>query len=292
MLRVETSQSRLESSLEDRLQKLDEKIGSRLDEVSHHQDIIQADVDELSNKCEAVEAENGKLQSRVADLEEKLDMAENRSRRCNLLFWGIPTAVRETWEDCEKKMMDIIHNKMEIDDNIVIDRAHRVGTAIIVAFCFFKDKQRVLSCGNRLKGTNISMREDFSQAVRRKRQGLFSLQKSFKNDGKRAVLNFDKLKTEDGTYTFDLSDNTIIKLPAKTTVPVMPRRFNSYSDAVRSSPPNQTQSVQSQQPLQKGDRQHDVNQGYRRKSYRSNRSVPTDTSQPSTSGESGTNTTR
>ncbi|KAL8623968.1 hypothetical protein ACOMHN_047188 [Nucella lapillus] len=112
MLRVETSQSRLESSLEDRLQKLDEKIGSRLDEVSHHQDIIQADVDELSNKCEAVEAENGKLQSRVADLEEKLDMAENRSRRCNLLFWGIPTAVRETWEDCEKKVMDIIHNKM------------------------------------------------------------------------------------------------------------------------------------------------------------------------------------
>ncbi|KAL8569604.1 hypothetical protein ACOMHN_057171 [Nucella lapillus] len=188
--------------------------------------------------------------------------------------------------------MDIIHNKMEIDDNIVIDCAHRVGTAIIVAFCFFNDKQRVLSCGNRLKGTNISMREDFSQAVRRKRQGLFSLQKTFKNDGKRAVLNFDKLKTEDGTYTFDLSDNTIIKLPAKTTVPVMPRRFNSYSDAVRSSPPNQTQSVQSQQPLQKGDRQHDVNQGYRRKSYRSNRSVPTDTSQPSTSGESGTNTTR
>ncbi|KAL8617255.1 hypothetical protein ACOMHN_058480 [Nucella lapillus] len=118
MLRVETSQSRLESSLEDRLQKLDEKIDSRLDEVSHHQDIIQADVDELSNKYEAVEAENGKLHSRVADLEEKLDMAENRSRRCNLLFWGIPTAVRETWEDCKKKVMDIIHNKMEIDDKM------------------------------------------------------------------------------------------------------------------------------------------------------------------------------
>ncbi|KAL8574923.1 hypothetical protein ACOMHN_063617 [Nucella lapillus] len=252
--------------------------------------MIQADVDELFNKCETVEAENGKLHSRVADLEEKLDMAENRSRRCNLLFWGIPTAVRETWEGCEKKVMDIIHNKMEIDDNIVIDCAHRVGTAIIVAFRIFKNKQRVLSCGNRLKGTNISMREDFSQTVRRKGQGLFSLQKTFKNDGKRAVLNFDKLKTEDGTYTFDLSGNTIRTLPAKTTVPVMPRRFNSYSDAVRSSPPNQTQSVQ--QPLQKEDRQHDVNQGYRRKSYQSNRSVPMDTSKPSTSGEPGTNTTR
>ncbi|KAL8619820.1 hypothetical protein ACOMHN_025906 [Nucella lapillus] len=53
--------------------------------------------------------------------------------------------VRETWEDCEKKVMDIIYNKMEIDDNIVIDRDHHVGTAIIVAFRFFKDKQRILS---------------------------------------------------------------------------------------------------------------------------------------------------
>ncbi|KAL8625554.1 hypothetical protein ACOMHN_014643 [Nucella lapillus] len=184
MLRVETSQSRLASSLEDRLQKLDEKIGSRLDEVSHHQDIIQADVDELSNKCEAVEAENGKLQSRVADLEEKLDMAENRGRRCNLLFWGIPTAVRETWEDCEKKVMDIIHNKMEIDDNIVIDRAHRVWTAIIVAFCFFKDKQRVLSCCNRLKGTNISMRKIFPKLYAAKDKDFFPSRKHSRMMGK------------------------------------------------------------------------------------------------------------
>ncbi|KAL8586716.1 hypothetical protein ACOMHN_038702 [Nucella lapillus] len=49
--------------------------------------------------------------------------------------------IRETWEECEKKLMDIIHNKMKIDDNIVIDSAHCVGKAIIVAFRVLKDKQ-------------------------------------------------------------------------------------------------------------------------------------------------------
>ena len=198
--RVETTQNKLESSLGDRLKKLiDEKVGPCMEEVRSNQEIIQGDIDELANRQESLVTENEQLHSRISELEDKLDMAENRSRRNNLLFWGIPTQVKETWDDCERKVLDIIHNTMGIVDDVLIERAHRVGKAIIVAFQAYKDRQLVLSHGSKPKGTNVYVNEDFSESVCRKRQGLSSLRKSLKADGKKVVLSFDKLKTDDGT---------------------------------------------------------------------------------------------
>ena len=81
------------------------------------------------------------------------------------MFYGIPTA--ETWSDYEDKVMNIIKTDMKITDGVAIERAHRVGKAIIIKLLSYKDKEKILKGAKNLASTNkdISVREDFSQAV-------------------------------------------------------------------------------------------------------------------------------
>ena len=81
---------------------------------------------------------------------------------------------------------------MKITDGVVIERAHRVG---------YKDKEKILKGSKNLASTNkdISVREDFSQAVQTKRSKLVPVMKILRKDGKRARLRFHKLVTDEGT---------------------------------------------------------------------------------------------
>ena len=50
------------------------------------------------------------------------------SRRNNLRILGIKEDPRESWEECESKIYDLLEEKLEIyTSNITIERAHRVG---------------------------------------------------------------------------------------------------------------------------------------------------------------------
>ena len=141
-------------------------------------------------------------------------MDESQSKRNNLLFYGIPSAVGQTWAKCEDKVTNIIKTDLRITDDVSIERAHRVGKAIIVKLLSFKDKEKVLKGAKNLASTNndISIREDFSQAVQTKRSKPVPMMKTLGKDGKRASLRFDKPVTEEGTFTFNLQTNHIEKL--------------------------------------------------------------------------------
>ena len=90
----------------------------------------------------------------------------------------------------------------------------RVGKAIIIKFLSYKDKKKkILKGAKNLASTNkdISVSEDFSQAVRTKRSKLVPVMKTLRKDGKRARLRFDKLATDDGTFTFNLQTFNLIE---------------------------------------------------------------------------------
>ena len=99
------------------------------------------------------------------EIRRKLVDLEDRSRRNNLRLLGIKKDPRESWEECENKFYDLLEQKLEMDtSNITIERAHRVGEksndkarAMVVQFSFYRDKINIL------KGTKISIFEDFSQ---------------------------------------------------------------------------------------------------------------------------------
>ena len=208
---LSTQQTHNTAAVQQRLAEVEKKLDERLKTLEDSNDVLSADVGEMSTKVEQLEEENQFIKDGLRNLEEKLDSAENHSKRNNLLFYGIPTAAGETWSDCEDKVMNIIKTDMKITDGVAIERAHRVGKAKLLSY---KDKEKILKGAKNLASTNkdISVREDFSQAVQTKRSKLVPVMKTLRKDGKRARLRFDKLVTDDGTFTFNLQTNLIEKL--------------------------------------------------------------------------------
>ena len=70
---------------------------------------------------------------------EKLTELEDRSRRNNVRIDGIPETPNETWKNCEEEVRKIIRNKLNITDDIEIDRCHRMGK-------FQRNKSKPNSC--------------------------------------------------------------------------------------------------------------------------------------------------
>ncbi|CAN7946659.1 unnamed protein product, partial [Ixodes hexagonus] len=148
------------------------------------------------------------LSSKLHDMETRCDDAENRLRRSNLLFYGIVDEANETWASSEKKVLDFCSRHFDISihpDNI--ERAHRIGKystekkrPIIVKFSRFKDKDRILFSGPKLKGTHFSVGEDFSITVRNARRKLIEFAK---NKNVPFKLTFDKLKIDTTTYMYN-----------------------------------------------------------------------------------------
>ena len=101
-------------------------------------------------------------------MSKKLIELEDRTRRNSLHFNGLTEDPNETWDDCERKVQDVLLNNLNIEGNIEIDRCHRFrkrrGTrprTIVCRFLRFKDKQKILQNAKKLKDTGTFIYEDF-----------------------------------------------------------------------------------------------------------------------------------
>lgn len=181
---------------------------------------ISASQSRIEGKMCELEMENQKLLGKVRQL-------EDQNRRNNLVFWGVEEANEfESWDECERKVRDIISEKMSVEDahddnTIQIERAHRLGRktanstqnpkprGIIVNFGRWKHKQQVLKAARAElpKGSIVKVSEDFSQAVRDMRRGLIEnidrLKDEFPNE--KVFLRFDKLVVGSKTFRFDVA---------------------------------------------------------------------------------------
>lgn len=176
------------------------------------QDMRQA-VQDLKKENHLLKEENGVLKKRFEDLENKTDDLEGRSKRNNLIFHGIPRREKETWQDCEDLINDVLTDKLEMTDTVQFDRVHRLNassTSPIIACCtLFKDKQKILKEKKKLKGTSIFVGEDFSFKVRETRKKLTPHLKSAWTQGKRATMVFNHLVIEGKRFVLDADDNLV-----------------------------------------------------------------------------------
>ena len=217
--RLESAQIDSTAQMTARLDATEGKLSTRLEEVADEQTVLSYDVSAMYEHFEQMRTSNVRLQDHNEKLEDKLDALENQSRRSNVLFDGIPPSANETWEHCENKVLEIIRKKMMITKNIPIERAHRLGKTIIVRFQSFKDRELVVSRARELKGSSVYVREDASDRVRQKQRGLIPLMKTMREDGKRAVIRHDKLRSAEGTFTFDLKHEEIVKVDDRRLPP-------------------------------------------------------------------------
>ena len=135
------------------------------------------------------------------ETKDKINDLENRSRRNNIRIDGIPEDPKETWEQTEEKLKKVLHEKLNIDEDIKIERAHRTGDkvyaknknrhrTIVAKIHNFKDKQIIFNNAriHKLANHKIYISDDFSLSTRRYRRDLHNAQKVIRGNGEYAAI--------------------------------------------------------------------------------------------------------
>lgn len=150
----------------------------------------------------------------LQSLQSRLDEQDDRSRRNNLLFHAIPDC-KETWNESEARIREVLTGVIDLLSANDIERAHRLGAfrpgrhrPIIVKFANFKTKDKILCARKKLKEKDISVNEDFSPATRHARNQLAAFAKSQPNEAPFQLWH-NKLIMNKKQYFFDPSTNRV-----------------------------------------------------------------------------------
>ena len=196
-------------------------LAGRLRGVEEGLDEVKAETGRL---WQTLRAENNRLWS-------ALTVMEDRDRRKNLLFWGMP---EEKGEDCRKRIVDAVDELLEVNiHHGDIERAHRLHTSssprpIIVRFERHITKERVLAAKEDrtlpLYRSNIYISEDASKATRIARSALQDVARRARQDGFRPVLAHNQLFVGEWVYTYDHSTGSVNGRPRSRADRVQPNR--------------------------------------------------------------------
>ena len=63
--------------------------------------------------------------TRQIQMKQKKSLLEDHCRRSNLQIDGVAKENGEFWDNCEQETNDIFMDKLKIDTDIIIERAHR-----------------------------------------------------------------------------------------------------------------------------------------------------------------------
>lgn len=139
----------------------------------------------------------------------KVDDLENRSRKNNLILYGIDEDPSETPEELvEKIKTNIFEEKLKISVSS-IERCHRLGKKnekarpVIIKLLDYRDKVEILKSCPKLKGTPFSVSEDFSKKVREIRKKLWQSSAEEREAGSKVKMIFDKLSIDKKIYRWD-----------------------------------------------------------------------------------------
>ncbi|KAH9377096.1 hypothetical protein HPB48_019205 [Haemaphysalis longicornis] len=141
--------------------------------------------------ADAVHSENAELRSRLNDL-------EDRSRRENLLFYGMTDCRTETWAQTETSISTFLSSTFELSvPENGIARAHRLGSfvpnkywPIIVKFHSSKLKDSILANRKKSKNSRVTVAEDFCKETHHSRKKLIEFGKA---SGEQYSLRYNKL---------------------------------------------------------------------------------------------------
>ncbi|XP_062609263.1 protein unc-13 homolog C-like [Saccostrea cucullata] len=122
----------------------------------------------------------------------------------------------------KKKQKKLAQGKMaasqksqnKLEDDILIERAHRIGRRnnvkprpIVAKFNRFPQRELIRKNAFKLKGTHLSIGEQFPKEIQERRKGLYPIYKKAKEDEKKASLVKDKLYI-DGELYIDAGSET------------------------------------------------------------------------------------
>ena len=89
---------------------LSQQVGKLSSEIEHLKEGYGFLSKETSEIKEKMVTETIQADKKIAFLESKAQDLEDRSRRCNLIFFGVPEVASTTFEDCDKTICNILKN--------------------------------------------------------------------------------------------------------------------------------------------------------------------------------------
>ncbi|KAH8008776.1 hypothetical protein HPB51_004166 [Rhipicephalus microplus] len=162
------------------LKKNQEKLTRTVSELATWMDALESVVDTLDRGPSAADITNivsAAVQSKKCGIEVKdsrMDKLEDRSRRDNLIFYGIADNETKTWEQSEAHVCNLAP-QLEMQSSELsgsISRAHRLGVfsatkmrPIIVKFSSSKARDRILSRKAKLKSSGVPVGRTFAEPL-------------------------------------------------------------------------------------------------------------------------------
>ena len=104
--------------------------------------------------------------TRSIQMKQKKSLLEDHCRRSNLQIDGVAKENGEFWDNCEQETNDIFMDKLKIDTEIIIERAHRTKKKADMARQInckqqtYKHKVRVRQNCKRIRGSDIYINEE------------------------------------------------------------------------------------------------------------------------------------
>lgn len=168
--------------------------------------------------CSVWKKKSAALETAVSQLTDKNDDLENRSRRNNLVVYGLEEPVNETPASLLDSVTELLTRKLSVTCD-AIERCHRLGIPaegkirpVIFKLIDFRDKILILKNVSKLKGTRIFVNEDFSPRIRGIRKQLWLSTAEFRRNGAKVRLRYDHALVNNDRYSWDSTNNMLIKV--------------------------------------------------------------------------------
>ena len=178
------------------------KLNESLGEVQKSIQVTDEQVNMLKEDIRTLNYHSGEQLKELNYLLEKSSDLEDRSKRHNLIFKGFSEESGwESNEECEKKLRNLIVDRNMLDGQALVsfDRVHRLGKKkkdaryprpIICKVTSYKDKETIKKNAAKLRGSRISMSEDYSAETQEIHKNLFNACKAAKDREDSTVEKF------------------------------------------------------------------------------------------------------
>lgn len=150
--------------------------------------------DELQKEIKGIKSTN-------VEQDQRLDLLERQIRQKNIMFFGVPEGER-SYEELESTILGILKQWIQLDysDRDIVRIVRRIGRKkqdvvrpICVTFLTFGLKLKILKAKNNFERSGIYIKEDFPPKVMEKRKILQEQLVKERNEGKNAILKYDKI---------------------------------------------------------------------------------------------------
>ena len=168
---LETKVKTMDVTVND-IEKSNQFINTEFEETKQKLKNANTDLKKLNSKCKEFEEAVTKLETQNQTLKAKANDLKFRGLRENLLFHGLQETQNE---DCEQMIKQFIAEKLEINQNVTIDRAHRLGKPrnrtrpIVVKFHSYKERELIrntaMTKSAELKALNLGVGVQQTKAV-------------------------------------------------------------------------------------------------------------------------------